>query len=58
MSNTEQTGGEEQGDDNSSFNECLKENKAAGEVPFARVLLLEVGGFKHYGAVVNVCKKV
>uniref|UniRef100_A0A4X1V647 TP53-binding protein 1 n=2 Tax=Sus scrofa TaxID=9823 RepID=A0A4X1V647_PIG len=29
VSNTEQTGGEEQGDDNSSFNECLKENKAA-----------------------------
>ena len=32
-SNTEQTAEEEQGDSNSGFNEHLKENKAAGEIP-------------------------
>lgn len=58
MSNSEQTAGEEQGDSNSSFSEQLKENKAAGEVHFARVLLLELGGYKHYVVVVNVCKEV
>lgn len=58
MSNSEQTAGEEQGDSNSGFNEQLKENKAAGEVHFARVLLLELGGYKHYVVVVNVCKEV
>lgn len=32
-SNTEQTAEEEQGDNNSGFNEHRKENKAAGETP-------------------------
>lgn len=64
MSNPEQTAGEERGDSNSGFNEHLKENKVAGEMFKAIgplcifwMLFLELGEFKLYVVVLNVCKE-
>lgn len=56
-SNTEQTAEEEQGDNNSGFNEHRKENKAAGETPLQGCSYWSWSRFKYYVIVVRYVRK-